>query len=141
MAEKEKKQEGAKSDDSKALVPRHNNLPAPTIEEMVKHISKINTKIDKGKMEIGEYVLENVFGGDLSEISSKASNKRKSLRRIVKSIEDVSEQEIGACVRAAYCERILNEQDPKLCKLVFSAKKEIGRLVEKDKIVALAKEA
>lgn len=128
---------------SSVPVPADNNVPAPTVGEMVSHISTIaRTNVNGGRIEIGEYLLVNCFNGKTEDASSKNPKKNTSYSEIAKSPDlDLSAKELGICLRVAVLERLLKAESPELCDLKFSVKREIIKLPSTDKMLELARVA
>jgi len=82
------------------------------IDEAVAFINETaNKTIYKGSIEIGEYILENFFGGDLKIASSKNPKKVSSFNKLCER-EDltVHPNRLGLMVRVASQERFLVEK-------------------------------
>ena len=120
-----------------------NNVPSLTVKQMVEDINDIcRTSVNGGKLQIGEYLLENIFKGNVEEASSKNPKKNTSYADLAKSPDlDLSDKELGICLRVAVLERILKKKSPELCDLMFSVKREIVKLPGVDKMLELAREA
>lgn len=128
---------------SSQLVPTDNNVPTLTVKQMVGDINEIcRTALNGGKIQIGEYLFVNVFKGDIEEASSKNPKKNKSYSDLAKSTDlELSDKELGICLRVAVLERLLKEADEKLCGLKFSVKREIIKLPSTDQMLKLARVA
>jgi hypothetical protein len=127
-----------------AVATTDNNVPSLTVDEMVLHINNIcRTSVNGGKIQIGEYLLVNVFKGDITKASSKDPKKGEdSYAQIAKSSDlDLTDKELGICLRVAVLERLLKEADEKLCGLKFSVKREIIKLPSTDQMLKLARVA
>src|SRR5271157_4781644 len=120
-----------------------NNVPSLTVKQMVEDINNIcRASVNGGKLQIGEYLLENIFKGNVKEASSKNPKKNTSYADLAKSPDlDLTDKELGICLRVAVLERILKKKSPELCDLMFSVKREIVKLPGVDKMLELAREA
>ncbi len=75
----------------------------PATTRLVAEINKIaDGTVERGKMEIGEYILKNAFDGDIDEVLSRNPNKSQSLRAICSHPElMVDHRKLGSWVKAA----------------------------------------
>jgi hypothetical protein len=74
-----------------------------SVKEIVRNINRIaRGTVERGKMEIGEYVLQVVFKDKIDEVLSKSPYKTESLRQICDDPElRVDRRRLGNWVRAA----------------------------------------
>jgi|GEM_PF-5198896 len=124
------------------------NDPAPVIlsstqvDAVVKGINSIAVKtVEKGKMEIGEYVLSVVFMDDLKAVSSQNPYKNSSLSEIAKHPDLlVDRRQLGTWVRAAAFRRKLVQAGVDCTHLTYSHFAAFFRLKKEEKQIELAKE-
>jgi hypothetical protein len=78
-------------------------VPALSTKDIVLAINAIARRtVEKGKLEIGQYVFEIVFKGDIKEVLSKNPNKSSSLRAICEDKDlMVDHRKLGSWVKAA----------------------------------------
>jgi hypothetical protein len=75
----------------------------PRTIEIVREINQIAIRtVEKGQLEIGQYVLERVFKGDIKKVLTKNPNKSQSLRMICEAPDlMVDRRRLGSWVRGA----------------------------------------
>ncbi len=113
------------------------------VEEAVVWINnKSKTTIEKGSVEIGEYVLNEIFKGDIQQALSRNPRKQQSFSKICEH-EDlhVDPRDLALWVRVAALDRLFDEKKLKLPGLTFSHKRELVKLSEQDDILILAQDA
>jgi ParB-like chromosome segregation protein Spo0J len=86
--------------------------PSVDIDAIVRGINERAIRIDDATMDIGEYVLEELFQGSLEAALSKDPYKSRSLRQVADSPElNISRKRLSTSVRAAAFRRdLVNDQ-------------------------------
>lgn len=130
--------QAAPSDETSATT----NLPALTTKEMAGALNVIYSEGVNVRIRVGDYLIDNVFKGNIKEASSRNPRKNNSYSELAKSSDlEFSDKELGICLRVAVLERVLKEADEKLCDLKFSVKREIIKLPKTDQMLELARVA
>jgi len=102
-----------------------------------KVVSEINTlaikTVERGAMEIGEYVLDAVFQGSLTEAASRNPYKNNSLLQICNHPDlMVNRRTLGGWVRAANLKRTLTADKVDCSKLTLSHFASLLQVADKD---------
>lgn len=98
--------------------------------------------VELGGMEIGEYVLDELFQGNLSEAFSKNPYKSTSLKDVCKNPDlMVNPKTLGGWIKAADLRRTLTAQDVDCSKLTLSHYGELLRVEDQVKRNDFAKQA
>jgi len=105
--------------------PMNNSVEEPEhsvdIKAVVREINKRAGRIEKASMEIGEYVLKEVFQGSLDEALSRNPYKSRSLRQIADDPElIISRRRLATSVRAAAFRRDLKSHQVDCSSLTYS---------------------
>jgi hypothetical protein len=82
------------------------------IEETIEQVNSMHRgQVDNGKLEIGEYLLDRVFKGDIAQAISRNPYKEATFARIAKDPRlAVQGKTLGGWVRAAALRRDFNDQ-------------------------------
>jgi hypothetical protein len=104
---------------------RDNSAEAPEtfvdIKSVVRGINKRAVRIEEASMEIGDYVLEEVFQGSLDEALSRNPYKSRSLRQVADDPElIVDRRRLATSVRAAAFRRDLRGNQVECSSLTYS---------------------
>jgi hypothetical protein len=103
---------------------------------------KANEMVYRGSIEIGDYILEKFYGGDIEQARSKKPTKRASYAALCKNPDlVVHPTTLGIMVRVAAQEKFFDVQKLPTERLSYSHKAELVRLPDDQKKVALVKEA
>jgi hypothetical protein len=95
--------------------------PSVDIEAIVSGINQRAVRIDDATMDIGEYVLDEVFHGSLIAALSKDPYKSRSLRQVADSPElTISRKRLSTSVRAAAFRRDLMDDQVDSSRLTYS---------------------
>ncbi|MGO9571933.1 MAG: hypothetical protein ACLP5H_30790 [Desulfomonilaceae bacterium] len=115
---------------------------AVSVKEIVRNINRIAFGyVERGKMEIGQYVLQVVFKDNIDDVLSKNPNKTESLRKICDDPElRVDRRRLGNWVRAAALHRDLEANDVDCTGIMASQLVALLRVKDKDKRRELAQE-
>jgi len=118
-------------------------LSTAQVDAVVKGINGIAVKtVEKGKMEIGEYVLSVVFKDNLKAASSHSPNKDESMSQIGKHPDlAVDHRQLGTWVRAAALRRQLTQDNVDCTQLSYSHFAALLRLKDETKRRELAERA
>jgi hypothetical protein len=117
--------------------------PAVSVKEVVRKINEIATKtVERGIMEIGEYVLSEVFQDKLEDVLSQSPYKSASLRTISEDPElMVDRRRLGTYVRAAALKKELQGKNVDCANLRFSQLAALLKMRDEEKRAELAAEA
>jgi len=115
--------------------------PAISTKEIVRGINEIARRtVEMGKMEIGQYVLDQVFGGNLQTVLTKNPTKSKSMRSICDDPELlVDHRRLGSWVRAAALRSDLKNGGLDISKFNFTHFLALLRLGKKERRLDLAR--
>jgi hypothetical protein len=118
-------------------------LSSAQVDAVVKGINSIAVKtVEKGKMDIGEYVLSVVFKDNLKAASSHSPNKDESMSQIVNHDDlAVDRRQLGTWVRAAAFRRELTQDNVDCTQLSYSQFAALLRLKDETKRRELAERA
>jgi hypothetical protein len=113
-----------------------------SVKEIVHNINRIAFDfVERGKMEIGHYVLQVVFNDNIDDVLSKNPNKTESLRKICDDPElRVDRRRLGNWVRAAALHRDLEANSVDCSGIMTSQLVALLRVKDKDKRRELANE-
>jgi hypothetical protein len=116
--------------------------PSVDIEAIVRGINERAIRIDDATMDIGEYVLGEVFQGSLEAALSKDPYKSRSLRQVADSPElTISRKRLSTSVRAAAFRRDLTDDQVDCSCLTYSHWAALLKETDDTKRRALALEA
>ena len=109
-------------------------------------VGKINAmyrqNVDNGKLEIGRYLLDEVFGGQIEEAMSTNPHKPSTFSRIAKDPDLLVEsQTLGSWVRAAAVDRDFSQRGFEFPHLTTYHYVELAKVKEQDRRVEIAKDA
>jgi hypothetical protein len=91
------------------------------INVVVRGINERMARVDKGSIETGEFVLDRVFKGNLSDVLSRNPCKDKSLKQIAKHPKLLVDRRVlASCVKAAFLRRSLMAAKVDCQKLRYS---------------------
>lgn len=141
--EHENEEEFAESDDEgHAEASESGDEVAVSVKEIVRNINRIAfSVVERGKMEIGEYVLQVVFKDKIDDVLSKNPNKTESLRKICEDPElRVDRRRLGNWVGAAALHRDLEANDVDCSGIMTSQLVALLRVKDQDKRRELANE-
>jgi hypothetical protein len=103
---------------------------------------KANEMVYKGSIEIGDYILEKFFGGDIERAKSKKPTKRSSYIALCRHKElVVHPATLGIMVRVAAQEKFFAAKKLPTDKLSYSHKAELVKLEDDQEKAKLFKEA
>ena len=116
---------------------------AVSVKEVVQKINEIAVKtVERGIMEIGEYVLSEVFQDNLEDVLSHSPYKSASLRQICEDPDlMVDRRRLGLYVRAAALRKELQGKNVNCANLRFSQLTALLRVRDAEKRLELAAEA
>jgi len=116
--------------------------PTIDIQEVIQGINDRMNKAEEGSMETGEYMLDTVFQGSLSEALSRNPYKNKSLKQVCDDPKLLVDRRVlGTCVKAAYLRRYLIAAEVDCSKLSYSHFVALLRAPDETKRRELAGEA
>ena len=132
---------GAEGEDDSSGEEEVSTAPAIPTKEIVQGINEIAKRtVETGKMEIGQYVLDNVFGGNLETVLTRNPNKTQSMRSICEDRELlVDHRRLGSWVKAAALRSDLGASGVDISKLNFTHFLALLRLGKTDQRVDLAR--
>jgi len=112
-------------------------------QAIVREINRIAIRtIEKGAMEIGDYVLDAVFKGSMDAALSRNPYKHQSLMKICESPQLlIDRRRLGTWVRAAHLRRVLTANQVPCSSLGYSHFAALLRVTDEEKRQELAKEA
>jgi hypothetical protein len=113
----------------------------PDTSRLVAEINKIAQRtVERGKMEIGQYILKNVFDGDIQEVLARNPNKSRSLRAICSHPDlMVDHRKLGSWVKAAALRLDLEGNGLDVSKLSFTHFVILLRVGSPEKRIELAR--
>jgi hypothetical protein len=116
---------------------------AVSVKDVVQKINEIAVKtVERGIMEIGEYVLSEVFQDNLEDVLSRSPYKSASLRQICDDPElMVDRRRLGTYVRAAAMKKELEGKEVDCSNLRFSQLVALLKIRDENKRLELATEA
>jgi hypothetical protein len=102
--------------------PQQETRPEVDLDTVVGHINDLAIKtVERGALEIGEYVLDAVFKGSLDKALSKNPNKSQSLQDVCNHQKlMVNRRTLGGWVRAANLKRTLVSREVDCSNLTLS---------------------
>ena len=109
-------------------------------------VGKINAmyrqNVDNGKLEIGRYLLDEVFGGQIEEAISTNPHKPSTFSRIAKDPDLLVESgTLGSWVRAAAVDRDFSQRGFEFPHLTTYHYVELAKVKDQDRRVEIAKDA
>jgi hypothetical protein len=109
-------------------------------------VGKINAmyrqNVDNGKLEIGGYILDEVFKGQIEEAISTNPHKASTFSRIAKDPDLLVEsQTLGSWVRAAAVDRDFSQRGFEFPHLTTYHYVELAKVKDQDRRVEIAKDA
>ena len=118
-------------------------MPATDVKAVVRQINEIAIEtVEKGVMEIGEFVLREVFHDKLEDVLSHSPYKSASLTQISADPElMVDRRRLGTYVKAAALKQELQAKDVDCSNLKFSQLAALLKMSDVEKRLELATEA
>jgi hypothetical protein len=109
-------------------------------------VGKINAmyrqNVDNGKLEIGRYLLDEVFGGQIEEAMSTNPHKPSTFSRIAQDPDLLVEpQTLGSWVRAAAVDQDFSQRGFEFPHLTTYHYVELAKVKDQDRRVEIAKDA
>lgn len=109
-------------------------------------VGKINAmyrqNVDNGKLEIGRYLLDEVFGGQIEEAISTNPHKPSTFSRIAQDPDLLVESKtLGSWVRAAAVDRDFSQRGLEFPHLTTYHYLELAKVKDQDRRVEIAKDA
>jgi hypothetical protein len=113
------------------------------IEETVRKVNSMHRgKVDNGKLEIGDYLLDRVFGGDIKKAISKDPYKEATFAKIAEDPRlKAKGKTLGGWVRAAALKRDFKDQGFEFKNLTTYHYIELATVKDVDRRLRYAREA
>lgn len=123
--------------------PVQSDVDMKLVEDTVDKINSLHRKdVDNGKLKIGEYLLDTIFGGDMGNASSHNPMKSATFAKIAESPKlEVDARTLGSWVRAAHLRRKLTDKGLQLSHLSTYHYVELASVKDEQRQVVLAKKA
>jgi hypothetical protein len=112
------------------------------VQETVRKINQLHRKnVDNGKLEIGEYLLDTIFNGDIRNAGSHNPMKSATFAKIAQDPKlDVDARTLGSWVRAAHQKRVFQDNELNFPHLSTYHYVELAAVKNENERVTLAKE-
>jgi hypothetical protein len=96
-------------------------LTPQQVKKIVGDINRLYVTVGKGQLEIGDFVLNQVFQGSLDEASSRDPYKNKSMALVCGHVDlNVNRRRLGEYVRVAYSRKELIAHNEGCSNLIYS---------------------